>query len=163
MPDPRHRTYLEVERFRPSFCPYWECPDHRLPEGAPYRYQCRGLREIARAPGIVRRFLCKTCGRTFSSSVFFDCYRRKRPSIPEAVFRGYCEGQSGRQIARTTGLGLKAVQLLLRWMARQATERSRVVLSVAGLLTLLGAYSISRRRTCGGSTWTTRGGAAGAA
>ena len=120
MPKPtRHRTYLEVERFRPEFCPYWECPDHLLPEGAPYRYQCRGLREIARAPGIVRRFLCKTCGRSFSSSVFFDCYRRRRPSIPDAVFRGYCEGQSARQIARTTGLGLKYVQLLLRWMARQ--------------------------------------------
>lgn len=119
MPADRHRTYRQVERFRPVHCPYWDCPDHTLPEGEHYGFQCRGLREIERAPGIVRRFLCKACGRTYSSSAFFDCYRRRRRGIPAAVFRGYCEGQSGRQIARTTGLGLKSVQSLLRWIARQ--------------------------------------------
>jgi transposase-like protein len=118
----RHRTRRDVERFAPSFCPHPECPHHTLPDSDAwrYRFQRRGLRRTARSPGIVRRFSCKRCRRSFSSSAFFDCYRRRQARIPDAVLRGYCEGQAGRQVARTCGLPLKTVQLLLRRMARQA-------------------------------------------
>lgn len=122
MPCLRHRTRRDVETFVPPFCPHPLCPDHTLPasDSDRYRFQRRGSRQIARAPGIVRRFLCKRCGRTYSSSAFFDCYRRRKPTIPAAIFLGYCEGQAGRQIARTTGESLKTVQQNLRRMARQA-------------------------------------------
>lgn len=117
----RHRTRRDVERLVPTFCPHPECPHHTLREtdAETYRFQRRGLRQIARSPGVVRRFSCKRCGRSFSSSAFFDVYRRRKARISEAVFRGHSEGQAGRQIARTTGESLKTVQQLLRRMARQ--------------------------------------------
>ena len=122
MPRLRHRTRRDVETFVPTFCPYPDCEHHTLcaDEDGEYRFQRRGFRRTERKPGIVRRFLCLCCGRTFSSSAFFDCYRRRKATIAEAVFRGYCEGQAGRQIARTTGQSLKTVQQELRRMARQA-------------------------------------------
>lgn len=121
MSSARHRTRRDVERFVPSFCPYPDCAHHTLREedGETYRFQRRGLRAIARPPGVVRRFSCRACRRSFSSSVFFDCYRRREAALREAVFLGYCEGQAGRQIARTTGHSLKLVQLSLRRLARQ--------------------------------------------
>ena len=118
----RHRTPYDVINFVPPFCPNPDCPDHLIDEsrGETFRFERRGFRHTRRAPGIVRVLLCKRCGKWFSSSTFFDCYRRRQARTPEAVFRGYCEGQAGRQIARTNQLGLKTVQLLLRRMARQA-------------------------------------------
>jgi len=108
----RHRTRREVLRFTPRFCPYPDCPQHTLREGAgvTYRFQRRGTRKIQRAPGIVRRFLCHGCGRTFSSSAFFDGYRRRHALTPAAVFLDTCEGPAGRQISRTTGVSLKIMQ-----------------------------------------------------
>ena len=118
----RHRTRRDVLSFAPTFCPHPECAHHTLREGDAerYRFQRRGVRHTARSPGIVRRFSCSCCSRSFSSSAFFDCYRRRQARIPETVFRGYCEGQAGRQIARSCGEPLKTVQLLLRRMTRQA-------------------------------------------
>jgi len=118
----RHRTRHDVIHFIPPFCPNPDCPDHLVDEskGQTFRFQRRGFKAIRRSPGIIRVFVCMRCGKWFSSSTFFDCYRRRQARIPEAVFRGYCEGQAGRQIARTNKMGLKTVQLLLRRMARQA-------------------------------------------
>ena len=151
---PRHRTRGDVLRFKPAFCPHPECPEHVRRDGHPERYRCqrRGTRRIDRAPGLVYRFSCNTCGRFYSSSAFFDCYRRRYPRIREAVFRGYCEGQSGRQIARTLGISLKRVQLDLRRMARQL-----LLFHLCQLTRLMGRLDLAvvfdGLRTFAGSQW----------
>ncbi len=65
---PQHRTRREVLRFTPRFCPHPDGCQHTLREGEGITSRCprRGTRKIPRAPGIVRRFPCNSCGRTFS-------------------------------------------------------------------------------------------------
>lgn len=100
----------------PGHRPHPECPDHTLWDPTAYRFRRKGLRQIDRVPGLVRRFQCLRYGRTFSSSAFFDCYRCRHAVIPEAVFLGLCEGQAARQ-ALLVHLGL------LRRLAGRLRER----------------------------------------
>ncbi len=116
----RHKTRQQVLAFVPEHCPYEQCPDHLLRDPSAYRFLRRGTRRTRRKPGIVRRYTCCRCGRSFSSSSFFELYRRRFHEIPEEVFRGFSEGQSERQIARTNRVGVKTVQWLKRYMGGQA-------------------------------------------
>ncbi len=91
-----------VERqvgFRPSFCPWRECPEHRRRESG-YRYHRHGSYSTARRRG-VPRFRCLTCLRTFSRQTFSVTYYRKRPRLLRGVAAGIVAGSALRQIARS--------------------------------------------------------------
>jgi transposase-like protein len=93
------RTPVErVQLFRPPFCPWSRCPEHRRQDGG-YRFRRHGFYDTHRRT--VPRFLCLTCGRTFSRQTFSTSYYLKRPELLLPTAAGLQAGSALRQIARS--------------------------------------------------------------
>ena len=90
----------EDEAFRPPFCPWPECSQHRLTDPAVYRCRPNGSYSTRKRYGIPR-FRCSTCGRGFSRQTFATSYYLKRPELMQPVAAGLVAGSAHRQIART--------------------------------------------------------------
>mgnify|MGYP001811720483 CR=1 FL=1 len=87
-----------LQRFRPPFCPRRGCPDHlRTTPG--YRAHVHG-RYTRKSGAAATRYLCLTCGSTFSQRAFSPSYYLKRPELLVPIAAGLVSGSAHRQIAR---------------------------------------------------------------
>jgi hypothetical protein len=94
--------------FRPPFCPNPGCDSHAAP-GA-WRYKRKGFYERLRGPRRVQRYVCRGCGRNFSSQTFSTHYWLKRPGLLGPLFHRLVGCSALRQIAREFGLAPSSVQ-----------------------------------------------------
>lgn len=68
----------------------------------------------------IRRYLCRDCGKTFSSASFVTCYRQKKRKINDKLYRLICSGVSQRRAAILLGVNRKTVVRKFRFLAEQA-------------------------------------------
>ena len=71
--------------FLPPRCPHPDCLRHRHPGGRfYYRY---GYYQAACRAHRIQRYLCRTCGRTFSRQSFRMDFRDRRPDLNAPLFK----------------------------------------------------------------------------
>ena len=93
---------IRPDRFRPTHCPWPDCPAHT--KRGPFRYRRYGFYLRSSGPNHkVPRFRCSTCRRTFSRQSFSFSYYLKRPELVVPVTAGLDDGSPARQIARNLG------------------------------------------------------------
>ncbi len=93
-------TPIELQDdFVPPFCPRRDCLDHLRTEPG-YRSTRHGSYDTLQQKGIPR-FVCKTCGHTFSRQAFCAGYWLKRRDLQPAIAAGIVAGSAHRQIARS--------------------------------------------------------------
>jgi len=83
----------------PPFCPYKECPNHSHPPAL--RWWRHAGSHDTKCFGSVPRFLCRTCGRTFSSQTFSTNYYAKRTIDYRRLEELLASSMSIRALART--------------------------------------------------------------
>lgn len=71
-----------------------------------------------------RRFLCRGCGRTFSTQTTSNTYRQKRPDLNETIRRLLTNGMSQRQIARVLECSKNTVDQKVTWLAKCLPQAS---------------------------------------
>jgi transposase-like protein len=90
-----------LQHFKPPFCPRSDCPEHRRTTPG---YRCRKHgRYTLRCGKKIQRYLCKTCGKTFSKKAFSPRYWLKRPELLLPIAAGLQAGSAHRQLARNLG------------------------------------------------------------
>ena len=115
------------DRFRPSRCPWKECPDHRT--GRRFRCIRKGFALRARGPRRrVQRFLCLRCRRTFCQDAFATTYRLKRPELLIPIASLLVSGAAHRQIARHLGCAPSTVTRLSVRLGRHAERLQALML-----------------------------------
>ena len=99
-----HWTFTPVERlqhFKPPFCPRHDCPEH-LRTAPGYRCVRNGTYTVQSGRKI-QRYLCRTCGKSFSRNAFSLTYWLKRPQLLVPIAAGLQAGSGHRQLARNLG------------------------------------------------------------
>jgi len=109
--------------FRPPRCPHEDCSQHARPavrffiKKGSYTVRCRRRR--------IPRFLCRTCGRGFSSQTFRPDFRDHRPEVNARVRRLIEAGAGLRETARRVGLSqdctarkIRKLSLVPAWTRR---------------------------------------------
>ena len=104
--------------FRPPFCPWRECPEHRRTEPG-YRFAGSGTYSTRQQSGIPR-FRCRTCRRRFSRQTFSTTYYLKRRELLAPVAAGIVAGSAHRQIARSLECAPTTVARLAARLGRHA-------------------------------------------
>lgn len=107
-----------LQSFRPPFCPWPKCSQHRHADGR-FRFRRDGYYSTRRNPRI-QRFRCLQCGRTFSERAFSPRYFLKRPELLVPVAAGLVAGSAHRQIARSLGCCPSTVTRLSARIGRHA-------------------------------------------
>jgi transposase-like protein len=121
----------------PPFCPNPRCDSHA--KAGTWRFKRKGFYERLRGPRRVQRYVCRSCGRNFSSQTFSTTYWLKVPHRLAALFHRLVGCSALRQIAREFGLAHSSVQrqserlgrhclLLLEELRPQAAPREPLVL-----------------------------------
>ena len=102
--------------FRPPRCPNERCPRHADPRESFYRRH--GFYRAKCRAHPIPRFLCKTCGRTFSRQTFRADYHDKKPYLNRRVIELITAGVGLRKSARTLDIGRTNFVLKWRKLAR---------------------------------------------
>ena len=130
---PKDPVELQVE-FRPPFCPWKECPEHRR-TGPGYRFAWSGSYSTRQESGIPR-FRCSTCRRRFSRQTFSTTYYLKRRDLLVPVAAGIVAGSAHRQIARSLECAPTTVTRLAERLGRHAILlQARAVRFLRGTVT----------------------------
>ncbi len=87
--------------FRPPFCPWRECPQHRPSARAIARFHRHGHYRKRSSPDPIPRFRCCACRRTCSLQTFSCTYYLKRPELGPPIAAALEGGSAHRQIARS--------------------------------------------------------------
>jgi len=98
--------------FDPPFCPNTDSHRHIHP-GARF-YVLHGTYQPLCRPALVQRYLCRTCGRTFSRQTFRADYRDHKPYWNQTLYLLVASGVGIRQSTRNIGMSLRCVELKLR-------------------------------------------------
>jgi transposase-like protein len=104
--------------FRPPFCPWKECPEHRRTDSG-YRFTKSSSYSTRQQTGIPR-FRCSTCRRRFSRQTFSTTYYLKRRDLLAPVAAGIVAGSAHRQIARSLECAPTTVSRLAERLGRHA-------------------------------------------
>ena len=82
-------------RRKPPFCPNPDCNSQAHP--STWRYKKKGYFEREAAPQRIQRYVCRCCGRNFSSQTFSPTYWLRRPELPREplVLDGFRSMESG--------------------------------------------------------------------
>lgn len=88
--------------FIPPHCPYRDCRHHANSHG--WRFASHGTFRRQAAPRVIRRFRCRSCGRTFSTQTFDTTYFLKKPEIQQPLFLGLVACSGFRQLGRSLGV-----------------------------------------------------------
>lgn len=96
-PGDRAHSLASEESFRPHCCPNPGCLTR---VGADFDWIDWGWHKRKKAPFRVKRFLCKVCGRSFSTQTFRFTYWQKRPELDRTVLMSGRGCMSNRQIAQ---------------------------------------------------------------
>jgi transposase-like protein len=102
--------------YTPLFCPHAACTNHLHPVG---RWWSRDGFHETKAFGIVRRFVCKQCGKSFSVQTFSVHYYAKRRIDLVQLERLSCSGMSLRALSRHLGCTCDTVQNRIDRLSRQ--------------------------------------------
>jgi transposase-like protein len=108
---------VRPSRFHPPFCPWPECPAHRVPGRGFQRF---GAYRRSNDPRRIPRFRCRDCHRTCSRQTFSTTYYLKRPSLLVAVASGLAACSAHRQIARSTHCAKTTVTRIAERLGRHA-------------------------------------------
>jgi transposase-like protein len=106
-----------LQAFRPVFCPWTECSEHRR-SASGYRFVRHGHYRTSRRR--VPRFRCASCRRCFSRQSFTTSYYLKRPELLLPVAAGLVAGSAHRQLARSFGCAPSTVTRLSARLGRHA-------------------------------------------
>lgn len=106
---------------RPPFCPNPDCPQNKPRQSKDEKWwRLRGHYQ-SRVHGKVQRFLCKTCGKSFSERIFHLDYYAKRIDIQfRDVLFHYCNGFSQRALAEHFGCAVRTIAQRLQILSRQS-------------------------------------------
>ena len=105
------------ENWLPPHCPNPNCKFHRpLPDGFP----CKRDGSFTRTSDNrrIQRFLCKHCGRSFSTQTFSITYWLKKPTLPIEAFTKFTGAMSNRQLATDLKLHPNTIDNLQARIAR---------------------------------------------
>ena len=102
---------------RPQFCPNPRCDAHHRPSHA-WRVAYGSYHTVAH--GTVRRYRCRTCGRTVSDQTESIHYFAKRRLPLRAISASLLSGASQREIARRYRVSPMAIQHAVLRLGRQA-------------------------------------------
>ena len=106
--------------FRPPFCPFQDCAEHRSQRT--FRYHRRGSFRRKCDGKTVPRFSCITCGRRFSAQTFRFDYRWRIPRIHRLLFRMFVSKVTMRQMARILEVKRQTVERRLLAIGRQCEQ-----------------------------------------
>ncbi len=103
-----------------TFCPNPTCEWHQQAPNAAW-YHAAGF-HATKAFGLVPRFKCLSCGKTFSTQTFsIDYYAKKAIDYDQLLLR-HASSESGRALARSLGVSCGTVANRIDRLARQAAE-----------------------------------------
>ena len=101
----------------PPFCPYKACPNHCNPPKD--QWWCHNGHHHTACFGLVPRFKCKTCRRTFSTQTFVTDYYAKRRLDYRKIEELLSSSMSVRSLARTLGCSCGSILNRADRLARQ--------------------------------------------
>ena len=104
--------------FEPPFCPNQECRFHADPTGWDWNHA--GTYERLAEPQEIRRFLCMTCNRSFSTQTFDTTYWLRRPDLQRRIWKRLVECVAHRQAGRGLGVVHSTVQRQAERLGRHA-------------------------------------------
>jgi transposase-like protein len=108
---------VRPSRFLPPFCPWPECPAHRIRGRGFHRF---GAYRTQSSPSRIPRFRCLDCQRTCSRQTFSTTYYLKRPAWLLSVASGLAACSGHRQLARSLGCAKTSVTRLAERLGRHA-------------------------------------------
>ncbi len=133
-------------RFEPPFCPNPACAS-RAREGS-FRYRRIGTYHRSTDGRKVQRFLCRACGRSFSTQTFRLDYRFKLPHHDVLVFKALVSKVTQRQAARMLGIDRKSIhRRIRRWGPAMRALHEAGLDSVASRGGLNGAFCLDELET----------------
>src|SRR5690349_18088765 len=102
----------------------WKCPNINCPTG-PERPDFdpivrKGFFYRESSSRFIQRFLCKNCGKRFSTATFNPCYRQKKRRLNPLIRRLLCSGVSQRRIALLLGISRLTVERKFLFLSDQA-------------------------------------------
>ena len=103
----------------PPFCPNPKCAFH-CGDTTSWRWVGNGSYTSARSCRSTKRYICRACGRSFSSRSFRSTYWLKRPEIFLKVARGLVSCSGYRQLAAGFGVSPQTVARHAARLGRQA-------------------------------------------
>lgn len=83
----------------------------------------------------VQRYLCRDCGKTFTSRTDSKYYRKRKQKYSKKIVDLYCEGMSLRAAGRVLKLNRKTVERYFLDNANRAEEAHNRVLDTKGIIT----------------------------
>ena len=73
----------------------------------------------------IPRYLCRGCGKKFSTSSFKATYRQKKPYLNTAIFELYSSGTSQRRLAKCLKTDRKTIARKFIWLAEWARREHK--------------------------------------
>lgn len=105
-----------MDSFR--FCPNPNCDYHQeAPSGGRW-YRFKGHYHT-KSRGLINRYLCKACGKNFSSQTYHTSYFLKKPDHFEEVLSRLVGGESLRAMSRAMGCSISLLTNRIDRLARQ--------------------------------------------
>ena len=106
---------------QPPFCPNSECPEHHQTEGNSTEWFIRRGFYHTKTKGLVQRFRCKRCRRSFTARIFTLDYYAKRVDVDFAdMLFHYCNGFSQRALAEHFHCSTRTIAQRLQILSRQS-------------------------------------------
>ena len=102
----------------PEFCPRPGCRFYDPERAAAERWYCQFGSFFTKARGLIKRFRCKSCGKTCSTQTFSLHYWTHSTEDYETLMKGVCSCSGLRQHARFTDVSFRVVQNRIRHLAR---------------------------------------------
>ena len=72
----------------------------------------------------IQRFLCRCCNRTFSNAIRSDCYRQKKRTLNDQIFKLLESTMSERRVALHLGISRTTVARKVRFLNERAKRRN---------------------------------------
>jgi transposase-like protein len=108
------------------FCPNQNCHYHHVPEGSYTAFSPIGF-YTTKIRGVIPRFICRGCGKTFSTQTFSLTYYLKKAGGFEAIESRLSNGESIRAIGRILGRSCASVSNRIGRMARNCTAMHEAI------------------------------------
>lgn len=100
----------------PPFCPEPQCISHRIP--GIWSFKKKGFFTRQHAPFTVQRYVCKQCGRNFSTQTYSVTYWLREPELLGALFWRVLACSAYRQIAQELKVSHTTVQRQVERLGR---------------------------------------------
>lgn len=104
-------------------CPFPGCPA-QSPGQDSFRVVRKGYFRRASDCRRIQRFWCHGCGRTFSDAIRSDCYRQKKRTLNDRIFRLSCSAVSERRLALELGVSRTTIARKMCFLNAQARRRN---------------------------------------